>query len=684
MTTEPAEGNLTRDFALLNSRSSAVVLDGDEARAFLTRWLLHELAPALGLDPAKIEIRVNAEAAARTDAAGANGLADGGTVFLNPSRYSPETGSGRHLLAHEVSHLAQSARPGRGPIETLSSRQCAEQEADRVASAFEAGERIPKLDIGIALAVAPAADTDFDAKLAKAVVTGRAREIDAIKRLLSGLWISDGDVFDVFKILESMPFAVARAVVQTLGKKPRYELCDNINTVHLKRNRSIVFACYDALDDDQFDAVDTSVLEEGPMDGLTGEERDAAVRTIRNLTTNQQRDLLRSGNGYQTNKLFLSSGDHALSSAEIEERAKKQADLLKGEQDLAVQREKIAMLRESQETKSILEQLRAILNDGKSSPLLNAQRAVEALAVFSGPQLTALAEQLDAEGLIDLIFAHLPEWAFFGENAHTETLIELMRARLPSKNLDYVESLLSYGFFDWAVRDYEAEFAYRVLKLLPLEAQYRFRQRDNGKWFMRLVQNLPEEFTRAKDYAGDIEVKKATKEEIEQLKRQGVTALDEKELLVDVAAVHKNRLEAGGGQSILAQIEKLKKDFEDAAKSDTPRPAYEALHRQIALVGSAALEGGTFRAADQLQMEIVVHELDRAGYIDKLFDELSDEFLYHEANRITTVKIMMARDPARVQYHARELVSRGFTDWMVNDREAYLAYLCVKALPEVE
>ncbi len=686
----PPGGGLARDFALQKPHASrAVVLDGDAGRAFLTQWLVAELLPALGLDPSKIEIRINPESAARLDARGASGLVESGKVFLHPDRYAPQTGAGRRLLAHELAHLAQASKPLRSAIETPASRQLAEQEADRVGRAFEAREPITQIVAAI-LPTASAADDDFDQRLAAAVVSGRSREIDAIKRLLSGVWISDGDVFDVCRILESMPFAVARAVVHALGGELRYQLADNINTVHMQRNRSQVLACYDALDDspknNQFSAVDLSVLTDGPLDGLEGEERAAAVRTIRALKPNQQHSLLRSGNGSAVNRLMLSSGLRPLTSEQEKEQAKKRNALLEAEEKLSSERQAIAKLRDTPETKGIVDQLRAILNNKEAPPHQNAERAVAALAELHGTQFLAIAEQLEAEGLVDLIFTHLPEWAFFGDTAHTETLIELMRSRLPVKNLDYVEGLLSYGFFDWAVRDYEAKFAYMILKLLPLTAQYQFRQRDNGKWYMRLVENLPKEFTGAKGYQGDIEVKKVTKEEIADLEKSGFKALDPDELLVDVAAQHKQRLEADGTEGPIAkQIKTLVDAFEAAPKSDKPAQAYEKLHRDIAVVGQAAFkDGGGYQAADQLMMEIVVHELDRQGLIDKLFGELSDKFLYSEVNRIPTVKMMMARDPARVQYHARDLVSRGFTDWMVTDREAYLAWLCVKSLPDIE
>jgi hypothetical protein len=665
-------------FALLSPRNpSTVILDDDQAREWLTRWLLSDLAPALGLDPAKIEIRVNAEAAARADARGASGLAENGRVYLHPSRYSPAAADGRKLLAHEVAHVAQSLNHAAGPIDTPLARQNAEHEAGRIAESFAAREVIRR-PVAAIPAHASAADVDFSEKLEQAVAAGRAREISAIKRLLSGLWISDGDVFGVLRILETMDFAVARAVVHALGRTGRYELCDNINVPHIVRMRRQVLACYDALEDNEFGAIDADVLAEGPLSGLDRQEKSAALRTIQHLSAGDKRGLLRSNNRREIKALILAPEAMPPDPREIAEEEKR---ILEKEQDLAKSREEIGALLHDKGTEGILGQVREILNDSKREPRRNAVLALDLLAGQRGSRarFLAIAERMDAEGLIDTVLYHLPEWRFFDTVAHSETLVALMESRLAIKNVDFVEELLSYGLFDWAIRDYEAKFAYRIIKLLPLSEQYRFRQRDNGKWYMRLVQNLPEEFTAGADFRGDIEVRKASREEIARLRDEKKIRTEDE--YYDAAQLYQQKKSEAG---VSEQTGALKKAFEEAKKAGKPEAAYQELHKRVAAVGGASWKGGKFSAADHVLMETVVHELDRFGYIETLFKELPDSFLFSETSRIATVKIMMARDPARVQYHARRLASRRFLDWMVTDREAYLAYLCVKALPDDE
>ena len=85
-----------------------------------------------------------------------------------------------------------------------------------------------------------------------------------------------------------------------------------------------------------------------------------------------------------------------------------------------------------------------------------------------------------------------PSVRFIAREPAIRTLIGLVQSRLPIKNEQMIEELLSYGFLDWAIRDYEARFAYELIRLMPMSAQYRFRQRDGGKWYLRLLDNLPD------------------------------------------------------------------------------------------------------------------------------------------------------------------------------------------------
>jgi hypothetical protein len=284
-------------------------------------------------------------------------------------------------------------------------------------------------------------------------------------------------------------------------------------------------------------------------------------------------------------------------------------------------------------------------------------------------------------GLIDALLQLLSAGHFFDTSAHSSTLLDLVQSRLPIENEKLVENLLSYGLFDWAIRDYEALFAYKLIRLLPLADQYRFRLRDGGKWYLRLLDHLPDDPDTKQAYPG-IEIRRAeSRDEIARMRQLGVTEVDEKNLYYNASQVfEQKRLEAGTNQA----IGNLIAAFEEADKGIFRAAEAEDLFRRVVAVGGSSLEPGHEKPPDDILRATVVHELDRRGWIDKLFSELDDAFLFAEENRIATVKIMLARDPTRVAAQARALVSRGFTKWMVTDGEAYLAYQCVKALPADE
>jgi hypothetical protein len=282
------------------------IRDEDQARAMATRWLVRELAPLLGLDPATIRISTDAQAASRTDAHGANALSEQDRIFLHPGRFEPHSAHGRYLLAHELAHAAQrGVGSPRGPAHAPAplARLAAEQEAHEAGTAFAAGHapRRPRQPLA---PLSLAADTGVRA-LADSVRTSRSREIAQITRFLSGWWVSDGDVFNVLEILDSVAFPVAKAIVQALDAKThRYWLADNINPPHVLAHRRSVLACYAALPREQLGAIDLKVLRSLSIEGMGLDETRAAQDTLRNIDDGARRELMASDNGAAIKRLM--------------------------------------------------------------------------------------------------------------------------------------------------------------------------------------------------------------------------------------------------------------------------------------------------------------------------------------------------------------------------------------------
>ncbi len=72
-----------------------------------------------GADFSHVHIHTDSEAAAMNEELGAEAFTSGADVFFNTGKYAPESSAGEHLLAHELTHVAQQGQAGlRSPIQT--------------------------------------------------------------------------------------------------------------------------------------------------------------------------------------------------------------------------------------------------------------------------------------------------------------------------------------------------------------------------------------------------------------------------------------------------------------------------------------------------------------------------------------------------------------------------------------
>ena len=680
------------------------ILDADTARARLTRQLLTELAPAFGLDLSRLRITVTAAGAARIEARGASALQEEQTILLHPQRYRPQTEFGRYLLAHEAVHAAQrridAPQPATAHTETMRIAT-AEAEASELGHDFAQRRSLRRPRVALRRLTA-LADTGESSEikpappLAESVKTSRSRELSVIRDALDGWWVSDGDVFTVMQILDTVSFPVAVAMVGALPRDHRYWLCDNINPPHMYRHRRSVLASYQALERDRFDAVDLKVMRALPASGLDSEETDAARYVLKNLARDAFDELLASEKGDAISALTGAPKPDPKKAKKIKAAADKAAI---DEAALAEQRARILAHNEDGAANDLIEQIKQSLSaprDDHGEP--RHPTGADAIAVLNrlgaergdSDRFHYIAEQMESAGLVDTLLQLLPPESFTGATnpEHALTLTALVESRLSIKNEQLLEDLLSYGLFDWAIRDYEALFAYRLIRAMPLAGQYRFRQRDGGKWYLRLLDNLP------RDEDGmrrpGIEIRRAaSKDELEEMRKLGATVQTapgdwrdpEISLYYNASEIQEQRLNQGDAR---AQMDALVSEFEEKRKGIYYDGEAIALYTKLVKLGAGSLAAGKESSGDVALREAIIRELDYRGYIDELFGQLPDSFLYDQANRVSTVKIMLSRDSMRVIAHARDLVSYGALDWLVSDSEAYLAFECVRALPAEE
>ncbi|WPB72860.1 LirA/MavJ family T4SS effector [Archangium violaceum] len=109
----------------------------------LPRELQRELESFFGVSFQDVRVHVGPEPLAL----GARAFAAGSHLFFAPGCFQPDTAPGRHLIAHELTHVLQQ-RAGRVPQEslrvpTLVDEPALEAEAEHAAQAFVLGQRLP-------------------------------------------------------------------------------------------------------------------------------------------------------------------------------------------------------------------------------------------------------------------------------------------------------------------------------------------------------------------------------------------------------------------------------------------------------------------------------------------------------------------------------------------------------------
>ncbi|MBI3228891.1 MAG: DUF4157 domain-containing protein, partial [Burkholderiales bacterium] len=510
------------------------IKDEDQARAMLTQWLLESLAPALGLRVQQIQIHIDQEAEDKLAPRQAGGMVEDGKIYLHPAKFQPQHSAGRYLLVHELSHLAQQNLPVLHGVDQLA-RQHAESEAHVIASRFAYQALRPVQPLAWLPANDVALDDQFDFRaeqekvfvdLRQQVETGRRREIDLISKYLDSWWVSDGDIDKIIAILDFMPFAAIAAVVQVLPENLKAKLADNFSPCHVFKNQRVVIACWaglsqfrDAKDKtDYLDMVDFDCFRALDDGGLSTEEAESAAAIISALRENKRMRLLTGSNSRAIARMTRVPRLSEKDAKSLVERSKA---ALTAESGLAEKQKQVAAVRNDPSTKNIVDEVMALLtppsgeHDSHTNDVSRALLALDRLGEQDDNVLQAAAEKLDTAGYLTTLFEIIPVGQYFAPEKRGQTLTTLCSARLPSKNAELIENLLSYGAFDWAIRDNEALLAYRIVKNLPLVEQYHFRQKDGGKWYFRLLDNLPKD----KVPHPDLEVRKAgSKEELEKLR----------------------------------------------------------------------------------------------------------------------------------------------------------------------
>lgn len=535
----------------------------------------------------------------------------------------------------------------------------------------EAFSLVPTLAQDPRLAEPPPAEPSLQelrVELAALVKETHARHLAEIAAALDGVTVTDGDVDQVLRILQTVEGPVIGALMRAIPAKLFGYYVDNLNSPHPKRFRREVLESLWVASPKMLRELDTDVIVDMDVRKLEVREHQALVYVLRNVGADKLRTIVDSKNGKQVEPL-LTGGLPLYSEADQRRDLTRALTAERGDkQQGAADQERLAAIGTTLEERvKVLGDL--IVTDAE------ATRVFDWIASFYPDEatLSALARKLEAQGRLDRLLDELPEAVAHDRSNPTLVVdprvgpqvvhraaawLTLLRFRPPEKNLAQAEKLLSRGLFDWAVRDAEARLAYHLIKALPLRLQARFRELDHGEWFLRLERELATEVITSGEYQG---VEVATK------------VVDGEEVLVDTAAALAGQYRK---RQVAALLERVNAGVEAGLSEAQAREFVQEL---------ADIE-------DEREAQAVIRRLDSLGHLETLLRRVGPAYLFADEQerdargrarprmrRESTLRVLRGRDTIHVLGQARALLR-----WPVSKAEAYLAYHLVRALPEAE
>ncbi|TDN90916.1 hypothetical protein [Microbacterium sp. BK668] len=671
----------------------------------LVRQLIAQLAPLLGLDDARVVFDSAQPAGAP------RGEASAARIVLNGDPRHPRFPAVlAHELAHLRQHenlgrVEADVTAAEAEAAGIAAAVSAGAEVWVPRTALPSGRVARAGDAtGIAPATAPdesalaTADTattpdvvPLEKQLDRAVEINHTADVRALSQLLDHPWTQNTPsmVENALRVLSGFAFVVARSLVRALPAKDRRTLGQLEDDHHTAYPEACVAVLSALTAGELAGLADTTPQLNGtPYPGaaralrnvqpdrlspiarraLLATLRRAGRKTLAKLVDGERREVFRA--------LYSSPPDASTDEAELRQALSAENELSKGIQASAgLLQDEVERLLQAGGRDNAKKALTALAplcgvtdptqvaaaeraNAPSGTPTLEDLRKAISEAPTAGtgtnappattPALVGLVNTLDGKGLVATLVEALDE----DDRRHPgygAVLRVVLAARSPASNISRAIELLSYGIFDWAVRDSEARLAYLLVRSTPLDAQDAWRQLDNGKWFGRLLDNLPQDMWDSGEYTG-----------VGREYETGVSLGIPETLLLSYA---KGYLDLWGGQrhallSLWIVRNLLGKTLSGDANAWIPDDPAKDLALRTA----------------------IIRRLDALQGLNEIVEKLPDSFLLGEETRQELLELNQLRDPLHLVRQALGLMPGFFGFLTFTAHDAWIALQALRAL----
>ena len=426
--------------------------------------IIGQIAGQLGIDASTIAL-------SQEDAGAGGAFAFDGTIHLPRPLAQPGAAATRALLAHEAAHIAQSRLPG-APIARLADvHVAAEIEAEVFARDFT--ERGTGRPVRVPLPRVKARAGDF-AALVATVKASRADEIAFIKDKLSyGLFdwaVTDDDVTQVLRVLDTMPMLSIRAVGVEITGEYRGRLFGNLNASHYETYRKHILAIgWAAENAEEFEECDNRILANMALENLEPLEA-MAVNAIVALAP-QTRKVADAQRQVRINEAITFATSEKAASAltkGLEEANKEEDRLTQLTKDRQAAKNKV-----DNDLSAVAKDIRAGLDefhvsDDEALGLLDKAANACLDTKDPAPKVLKLAAYLE-DSYLDELIDQVPVDGLYKTERRRSIFVHLLAQRPAFKNMLVADKLLSspwYVFWD-TVTSEEAYLAFLLVKSMP-------------------------------------------------------------------------------------------------------------------------------------------------------------------------------------------------------------------------